>query len=222
MIAAIFDLDGTLYTGHIGEGISRHHRLHKVNRFPLAVYMVAHTPMWLMHRAGLVSDRVMRQQSIGHMGWTVRGWTVQEAAAAFAWIAEHYVQPLISPPVMSRLRDHQSAGHRVVIVSGTLAPLLAEIGRKLGVPETVGTPLVVRNGRYTGASERPVCQGASKVARLEDYLREDESISWTESYAYADSYSDVPLLQAVGHPVAVHPDARLAAHASQQGWDVLS
>ena len=225
MIAAIFDLDGTLYTGHIARGIARHHRMHRVKRLPLYVYMAIHMPLWLLRRAGLVSDGTVRELWIRNMGWTVRGWTPQEATLAFAWIAEQYVQPLVLSDVMACLRDHQATGHRVILVSGTLAPLLAEIGRQLGVEETVGTPLVLRAGRYTGACEFPVCQGPNKVLRLEAYLRDSdqdsENVLWPQSYAYADSYSDVPLLERVGHPVAVYPDPQLAAYAQSQGWDIM-
>jgi HAD superfamily hydrolase (TIGR01490 family) len=221
MIAAIFDLDGTLYTGHIGRGIALHHRTHKVKRLPLAVYMATHMPLWFLQRAGLVSDGATRQLWIRHMGWTVRGWTPQEAAPAFAWIAAQYVQPLVRSDVMSRLRDHQAAGHRVIIVSGTLAPLLAQIGRQLGVRETVGTPLVLRAGRYTGGCELPICQGPGKVSRLEAYVGHRDGLLWAQSSAYADSYTDIPLLERAGHPVAVYPDDQLAAHARSRGWEIM-
>jgi HAD superfamily hydrolase (TIGR01490 family) len=225
-IIAIFDLDGTLYTGHIGEGIARHHRTHKVKRLPLAIYMAVHMPLWFLQRAGLVSDQVTRALFTRHMGWTVRGWMPQEAAAAFSWIAGQYVRPLLRPGVMARLQDHQAAGHRVILVSGTPAPLLAEIGRQLGVKETVGTPLIVKAGRYTGACELPVCQGADKARRVEAYLGSGrapcERVRLDQAYAYADSYTDIPLLERVGHPVAVYPDARLAAHARSRGWEIMS
>jgi len=221
MILAIFDLDGTLYSGHIAQGIARHHRVHRVKRLPLYVFMITHIAPWPLCRLGLVSEAVMRELWVRHVGWTVRGWTPEEAATAFTWIAKQYVQPLVRPDVMARLRDHRAAGHRVIIVSGTLAPLLAEIGRQLGVQETVGTPMVLRAGRYTGACELPVCQGAHKVTRLEAYLRGDDEILWTQSYAYADSYTDLPLLERVGYPVAVCPDSRLAAYALAQGWEIM-
>ena len=220
MIAAIFDLDGTLYTGHIGRGIALHHRTHKVKRLLLDVYMAVHVPLWFLQRAGLVPDRITRGLWLRHMGWTVRGWTPEEAAPAFAWIAAQYVQPLVRPDVMARLREHQAAGHRVIMVSGTLSPLLAAIGRQLGVQETVGTPLVLRAGRYSGGCELPVCQGPGKVSRLEAYTRDDD-VLWPQSHAYADSYTDIPLLERVGRPVAVYPDEQLAAHARSQGWEII-
>lgn len=221
MIAAIFDLDGTLYTGHIVQGIVRHHRTHRVKRLPLYVFMTTHMALWPLWRLGLLSEAIMRELWTRHVGWTVRGWTPQEAAVAFAWIAEQYVQPLVRPDVMARLRDHQAAGHRVIMVSGTIAPLLAEIGRQLEVEETVGTPLVLRAGRYTGGCELPVCQGPNKVSRLEAYLHGSDDVLWPQSYAYADSYTDLPLLELVGHPVAVCPDPQLAAHAQSQGWEII-
>jgi len=223
MIVAIFDLDGTLYTGHIGRGIALHHRTHKVKRVLFYIYMVTHMPLWILQRAGLVSDSIARQLWIRHMGWTVRGWTPQESAAAFAWIAQEYVQPLMRPDVMARLREHQATGHRVILVSGTLSPLLATIGRQFGVEETVGTPLIVKRGRYSGTCELPVCQGSHKAVRLKNYLQDSGSddILWSQSYAYADSYSDIPVLEQVGHPVAVYPDPRLAAHAQNLGWEIM-
>ena len=56
MIAAIFDLDGTLYTGHIAKGIARHHRTHRVKRLLFYFYMATHMPMWPLWRLGLLWD----------------------------------------------------------------------------------------------------------------------------------------------------------------------
>ena len=221
MIIAVFDLDGTLYTGHITEGIALHHRLHRVSRVPLYVFMATHMPLWLLQRAGLVPEAVMRDLWVRNLGWTVRGWTPREGVAAFAWISEHYVRPLLRQDVVARLRDHQVAGHRVILVSGTFSPLLGEVGRQLGVGETVGTPLVLRDGHYTGACEIPVCQGPNKVLRLEAYLQGGDDVDWSGSYAYADSYTDLRLLERVAHPVAVHPDSQLAAHALEEGWEIM-
>ena len=102
-----------------------------------------------------------------------------------------------------------------------MAPLLAGIGRPLGIEETVGTPLVLRAGRYTGACELPVCQGAGKVSRLEAHLQDKDGALWSQSYAYADSYTDLPLLERAKYPVAVYPDPELAAHARSRGWEIM-
>jgi HAD superfamily hydrolase (TIGR01490 family) len=168
-----------------------------------------------------MSDETIRDLMARNLGWTVRGWTPQRARQAFEWIAEHYVMPRVRADVLARVREHQSAGHRVILVSGTLSPLLAAIGRELGIEETVGTPLIVRNGRYTGVADLPVCQGAGKVVRVEAHLRGDPTIRWDASFAYADSHTDLPLLERAGHPVAVYPDVPLAEQARQRRWEIL-
>ena len=220
-IAAVFDLDGTLYTGHIWQGILQHHRSRRVKRLRLAFYVGTHMSMWPLWRIGLIRETAVRERWAQNMGWTMSGWTVQEAERAFRWIAEEYVLPLVRPDLLARLGDHQAAGHRVILHSGTQSPLLAEIGRHWGVTETVGTPLLQKNGRYSGRSERPVCQGAGKVARLKEHLERTGPIDWTESFGYADSYTDIPLLEAMGKPVAIYPDERLAAYARDQGWEII-
>lgn len=221
MTLAIFDLDGTLFSGHIVPGVVRHHRLHHVKRLPLFTYMITHVALWPLWRLGLISNTKVRELWIRDMGWTVRGWTPREAAPAFAWIAREHVLPLARPDVLARLRDHQAAAHRVILVSGTMAPLLAEVGRQLGVRETVGTPLVLHRGRYTGASESPACHGVGKVSRLAAHLGSGDCPMWSQSYAYADSWTDLPLLKRVGHPVAVYPDFKLGAYARGEGWEII-
>ena len=222
MIIAVFDLDGTLYTGHIGRGIAENHQTHRTKRFLLYLYLSTHYPLWFLQKTGLVSDETGRSIWARDMGWLVRGWRPEEASAAFQWITVHYVIPRLRPDVIARLKSHQQSGHRLLLLSGTPTPLLTTIGHHLGIDEAVGTPLRIRNGRYTGGSEPPVCQGMNKVFRLERYLEETEKIHWTESWAYADSYSDLPVLQRVGNPVAVYPDDPLASRAKELGWEIIS
>lgn len=220
-IVAIFDLDGTLYTGHIIHGIALHHRTFRVKRWRLNAFLATHMALYPLYRAGLIAEASMREVWARHLSWTIAGWTPEEAERAFKWITEHYVEPLIRMDIVARLRAHQAQGHRVIIVSGTLGPLLGEIGRAIGVHETVGTPLVTHNGRYTGAVELPVCQGANKVRRLEQHLMDTTEIFWPQSYSYADSMVDLPLLEHVGNPVAVYPDSQLAALAKARGWEII-
>jgi HAD superfamily hydrolase (TIGR01490 family) len=221
MVIAIFDLDGTLYTGHIGRGLAEHHQLHRTKRLLLYLYLSTHYPLWLLQKAGLLSDAAGRTLWARDMGWLVRGWTHDEGEAAFKWIAEHYVQPKVRHNVMERVQEHHRSGHQIILLSGTPLPLLEAIGRQLGIEEVVGTPLITRNGRYTGGSELPVCQGVNKVVRLERHLNDVDDVDWLESWAYADSYTDLHVLERVGHPVAVYPDPLLAGHAREHGWEVI-
>jgi HAD superfamily phosphoserine phosphatase-like hydrolase len=183
--------------------------------------LATHTALWPLYRLGLLSELKARELWIRDLAWTVRGWTPAEASHAFAWTAEQYVLPRVRRDVPQRLRYHQAQGHWVVIVSGTLSPLLAEVGRVLEVEETVGTETELRHGRYSGAALPPVCQGAGKVTRLEQHLGVGSEMAWPHSYAYADSCTDLPLLERVAYPVAVYPDAQLTALAQSRGWEII-
>lgn len=220
-IAAIFDLDGTLYTGHIAKAYGVHHRTKRVKRLQLYLFLGTHFPLWWLVKAGVISELTMRRLWAQDMGWMVRGWTPEEARQAFVWIAENYVRPLVKQDVLARAHQHRDRGHRIVLVSGTSTPLLEMIGRELGIAEVVGTPLRLRRGRYSGGSERPVCQGTGKVSRLEAYLGPDSGVDWMQSYAYADSILDLPMLEKVGNPVAVYPDEQLRSHALSSGWEIF-
>lgn len=220
-IAAIFDLDGTLYTGHIAKAYGVHHRTKRVKRLQLYLFLGVHFPLWWMVKAGVISELTMRRLWAQDMGWMVRGWTPEEARQAFTWIAENYVRPLVKQDVLARAHQHRDKGHRTILVSGTSTPLLEMIGRELGFEEVVGTPLRLHRGRYSGGSERPVCQGPGKVLRLEAHLGPKSSVDWSQSYAYADSILDLPMLDKVGNPVAVYPDEPLRSHAHASGWEIF-
>lgn len=221
MITAVFDLDGTLYTGSVIKGIAKHHLHFRVKLPIMASYYIIHTTMWRLMQMGLLPEQSTRERVAADMGWTVRGWTEERALVAFDWIAENYVHPKLRPDVFARLKEHRDAGHRIILVSGTCNPLLARIGHHLGIEETVGTSLKMRNGRYTGGSIPPACQGPNKVLKLEHHLQATATISWNDSYAYADSETDIPLLKRFGHPVATYPDVGLSRYAQTHSWEML-
>jgi HAD superfamily hydrolase (TIGR01490 family) len=221
MICAVFDLDGTLYTGSVVKGIAKHHLQYRVKLPIMLLYYIIHTTMWRLMLTGILPEQPIRERVAADMGWTVMGWTPERAIKAFDWVAENYVLPKIRPDVIARLQEHKSSGHRLILVSGTCSPLLARIGYFMGIEETVGTPLKVKNGRYTGGSIAPACQGPNKVYKLEQHLQITSSISWSESYAYADSKTDIALLQRFGHPVATYPDDSLHQYAQTHGWEII-
>jgi HAD superfamily hydrolase (TIGR01490 family) len=138
-------------------------------------------------------------------------------------VAREYIEPLRREHVIARLREHQSQGHVVVLVSSGLAPLLEAIGKTLGVERVVGTQVEWRDGRLTGRTLPPLVIGEHKAGVTRERLREWElDIDLAASFAYADSISDLPLLELVGHPTAVNPDEQLAAVARERGWSVLN
>jgi len=124
----------------------------------------------------------------------------------------------IYPPGMRRIREHKRAGHRVLLLTGALDVVVEPLAELLEV-EVDCAHLLVKNGRLTGDLQSPPPAGEARGALLEDYAGRN-GIVLSESFAYADSLSDLPMLELVGTPVAVNPDARLSQVAGQRGWRV--
>lgn len=219
--AAIFDLDGTLFAGHVWQGIPRYLRLRRRNRLWLYTFLATHMPLGVLSKIGLVDGDKMRQTWSRHMAWMLRGMSVAEGVRAFTWVADKHVLPLLRTDVIALLREHQAQGERLILLSGAFQPLLEIIGERLGADVNLGTRPAQKDGRYTGQALEPVCQGRGKAARLRSYLAEEGGdIDLAASSAYADSIFDLPVLEMVGRPVAVYPDAELAALATQRGWTI--
>jgi HAD superfamily hydrolase (TIGR01490 family) len=146
-----------------------------------------------------------------------RGASVEGVRRLMAGQVGELVLQRMSAAAIRRIREHRSAGHRTVLITGALdcfvqplAPLFDEI---------VATSLHERDGRYTGDLSEPPLVGEARAAWLRRSSLEQE---WDlkHSYAYADSHSDLPMLRAVGHPVAVNPDVALYRVARKRRWPV--
>jgi HAD superfamily hydrolase (TIGR01490 family) len=131
------------------------------------------------------------------------------------------ILPRVYPQMLSVAYEHQDAGRAVYIftaASQELAELLAHV---LTFNGGIGSQFsAAENGVFTGEPTGLFIYGADK-ARAIKRLADREGIDLSQSYAYSDSSSDLPMLRAVGHPVAVNPDKELLAEARENGWQVL-
>ncbi len=135
-----------------------------------------------------------------------------------AWELFHHLLLAKSFPAgIARVREHRALGHRTVLITGAL-DLVVEPLRPL-FDDIVCAHLEVLDGRYTGRLTELPPIGEARALLLAEYA-EAEGLSLEESMAYADSASDLPMLEAVGFPVAVNPEAKLAAIARRRGWHV--
>jgi fatty acyl-CoA reductase len=121
------------------------------------------------------------------------------------------------PDGFARVRAHRAAGHRTLLITGALDFVIEPI-RPL-FDDIVCAEMGVRDGRLTGQLTALPPIGEARALLLADYA-EEHSLSLEESVAYADSTSDLAMLEAVGFPVAVNPEARLSAIARRRGWHV--
>jgi HAD superfamily hydrolase (TIGR01490 family) len=221
MIAAFFDLDGTLCTEHVWRAFNKYFAEHRRRRLLASAFLITHYSLWPLHRLGLLSRERFYRLWINHMPWLLVGLRPDEAQAIFRWVTDQALIPSLHPDVAEVLRQHQAEGHLVVLVSGAFEELLACIGERLGVQHVVGTRLELRNGRYSGRAIKP-CFGPDKVALLTELLVESGlEADLSQSFSYGDGIFDIPVLELVGNPVAVYPDSRLRDYASQRGWQIL-
>jgi HAD superfamily hydrolase (TIGR01490 family) len=132
------------------------------------------------------------------------------------------ILPSIRPGARALLDGHRTCER--VIITATNAFVTGPIAAFLGVPHLIATELETRDGRFTGHARGTPCFREGKVTKLEQWLesRGERLDGFDESWFYSDSANDIPLLSRVTHPVAVHPDDRLRAHAAAAGWPVLA
>ena len=114
-------------------------------------------------------------------------------------------------PEARRLLDlHHHAGRATYIVSASPVEIVEPLAVTLGMTGGIGTRSVVADGVYTGELAGPFCYGPGKVEAMREVARW-EGLDFAQCYAYSDSASDLPMLEAVGHPVAVNPDGTWSA-----------
>jgi HAD superfamily hydrolase (TIGR01490 family) len=127
---------------------------------------------------------------------------------------------MIRPEARRLLDLHRQAGRATYIVSAAPQEIVGPLAQSLGMAGGIGTRGEVADGIYTGQLAGPFCYGAGKVEAMEELSRWD-GLDLSQCYAYSDSASDLPMLRAVGHPVAVNPDKRLEREARRNGWPIV-
>ncbi len=147
------------------------------------------------------------------------GWHVQTVRDIVAETLHHIADPLVYDEAVSLIEDHRASGHDVVIVSSSGAEVVTPIGEMLGVDRVIATVMVQHDGRYTGDIEFYAYAENKALALTE--LAEQEGYDLPASAAYSDSITDLPMLEAVGHPHAVNPDKALRKVATARGWPIL-
>jgi phosphoserine phosphatase len=131
------------------------------------------------------------------------------------------ILPRVYPQMLDEVHAHQDAGRPTFIVSAADNGVVESLAQVLGMDGGIGTRYEVDGaGDFTGRLDGPFVYGPGKVEAMRAFADRHE-IDLDASYAYSDSLSDLPMLRAVGHPVAVNPDPPLAELAKQEGWQTM-
>jgi HAD superfamily hydrolase (TIGR01490 family) len=214
--AAFFDLDKTLMAGSSGMQFAR-----------------------VATRQGIVGRRQLASWGVEHLRYRLRG-TTDERTGDVLRVARELIKglpektiarmepevmteilPRVFPQMLDEVHAHQDAGRPTFIVSAAGNGIVESLARVLGMEGGIGTRYEVdAEGNFTGHLDGPFVYGPGKVEAMEGFAVRHE-IDLDSSYAYSDSLSDLPMLRAVGNPVAVNPDPPLAAIAKEEGWQVM-
>ena len=135
-------------------------------------------------------------------------------------VFDQFLAPRLFRGTVAELQRHRDAGHEVWLVTATTQQIADEIVARLGLTGALATQLEVADGRFTGKVVGALNHGPVKEQRARA-LAAERGYDLSQAWAYSDSMNDLPLLDAVGHPVVVNPDRRLRRIASARGWPTL-
>lgn len=148
------------------------------------------------------------------------GWDVEAVHRIVNDTLYNVVEPLVFGEALDLINEHHAADRDVIIVSTSGAEMVEPIGAMLSADHVVATRMEVNDeGRYTGKI-RFYAYAENKAKAIRDLARK-RGYDLSECWAYSDSVTDVPMLEAVGHPVAVNPDKELRKIAEERGWPVM-
>ncbi len=209
---AAFDLENTLIASNVVESYSwlATRRLDRGERLRYALRTIAEAP-------GLLKlDRIDRGDFLRHFYRRYEHAPVEQIEEDAQELLTQIILTKGFPAGLRRVREHRALGHRTVLITGALD--FAVEGLRPLFDEIVAAEMSVRpDGTLSGEMLQVPPTGETRAQILDDYCRA-EGLRLEEAVAYADSTSDLPLLEAVGFPVAVNPETRLAAIARKRGW----
>jgi HAD superfamily hydrolase (TIGR01490 family) len=166
---------------------------------------------------GADEDQMVRMRD--DLARMVTGWSVDQVRSIVDETLHDLIHPFVYDEAAELIESHRAAGRDVVIVSSSGAEVVTPIGELLGADHVIATRLVSVDGRYTGEIDY-YAAGPTKAEAMRE-LADRHGYDLAASFAYSDSVTDLPMLEAVGQPHAVNPDRALRREAQSRGWPVL-
>lgn len=209
-IAALFDFDGTIIAGYSATSML----WEKIKRREMTAEQLVET------------INVMAQYSTGNMGFSglmtgaakfMKGVTEESYFEFGEELYEKYIARKVYPEARGLIEAHRAKGHTIAIVSSATIYQIEPTARDLDIEHVLCSQYEVENGEFTGNIIRPLCFGEGKVIAAEN-LAADYGLDLDNSYFYSDSYDDIELLDRVGKPRPLNPNAKLREAAEKNDW----
>ncbi|MBI3697801.1 MAG: HAD-IB family hydrolase [Acidobacteria bacterium] len=213
---AFYDLDGTLLSGNIVTRYAFFARNHPSRVKAALKYTKLVLSVPLLIALDLYSRRLFNEVFYREYRGLRKDWLEAQSERLF----EEVIRPGIYPGAKALVDADRAQGYRLVLVTGGLDFYLRPVLRYFGFDDLICNSLVWDNGTATGEIAPPLIAELEKVAAIQKLCR-DHGVDTAHSKAYSDSFSDLPMLESVGLPAAVHPDRRLKRVAVERGWPIL-
>lgn len=214
--AAFFDLDKTILARSSGLALGRDFYREGLISKRLLMRGMAAQIVYLLVGADEDKMEKMRQKALE----LTKGWEKAKIERIVAEVMGEVLSPIIYKEALSLIGQHQSEGRKVYIVSSSPEEIVQPMARLLEVDGAIASRAKLdAKGRYSGEMDF-YCYGPHKVDGMKE-LAADEGIDLEDSYAYSDSITDLPMLEAVGNPIATNPDRELKKLAAERDWPVM-
>ena len=214
--AAFFDLDKTVIAKAAMVAFGGHLRRHGLVNRRTMVRAVAQHLVFLYLGADEGRMAKMREATLA----VTKGWDRDEVSSIVRETLLETVEPIIYAEALDLMDDHRERGDRIFLVSASPEEVVVPLAELIGADGAIASRADVdEQGRYTGTMAF-YNAGEAKVTAITE-LAERKGFVLADCAAYSDSATDLPLLEAVGHPVAVNPDRELRRIAKERGMEVL-
>jgi HAD superfamily hydrolase (TIGR01490 family) len=222
MKLAIFDFDGTLFPKDTLPFLLSQWKTYKGSQWAYYKIVLWMIPLFLKYKMQIVtkmSREQMKVLAVKKFNTIFSDMTEQELIDFFA-ICSGKMIGLLNDSVVREVKLARSEGFHTVLLSGTYEYLLGSVGKFLEIDTVIGSKMNFTNGKFDPDIDPEIVIGQLKLKKVCERFA-NQPIDWQESRAYADGYSDLELLQAVGYPVAVNPEAKLEMIAQGENWKII-
>jgi len=192
-----------------------------------------------MYQAGFLGRRTLTRFAVGQLMYVLfgadedqlekardqmlqltAGWHRAEIEQLVEETLEEVAEPLVYAEALTLIDEHKREGRRVFLVSASPEQIVRPIGRHLGINDIIATRIKTDSAGFFLPEIDRYPMGQGKVDIINE-IAERDGIDLAESYAYSDSQTDLPMMEMVGHPVAVNPDKELRKIAEEREWPIL-
>lgn len=219
MRVAIFDFDGTLYAEETFKLLMNHLKEHPIYKSKYKRFYRSIVPPYIANKLKLYPNSKMKERSMQLYLEAFEGRSKTEMNVYFEEL-KVMMQKDFNSQVLARLKQHQQDDIHILLVSGAYTQFLQRVTEGVSFNHIIGTDISYKENKVDTKIRIKHVNGTRKTESLLQAL-EGQEIDWENSFAYGDSYSDLPVLELVGNPVAVKPEEKLRSVAKARGWEII-